>query len=120
MSLRTSVSHHVRYLQDSYHRLSQEDPLHIYNEFSKIIDPVIIELQGGSLANIDKIFAFIAFDKKFHQSGYKKEKIYKYLKRIPLTDEQEAVLIDILQGQTNITKREQHQLNNLLEKLRKE
>ncbi len=64
-----------------YHR-------HLYPD----IHNSILELKRGNPAHVEPIITFLERDPYTHRSGYDKEKAWRYLGRVPLTDKQKERL----------------------------
>ena len=63
-----------------------------YRDFYPGVDQAIVELKQGNVAFVEPIISYLEKDPYTFGSGYRKEKIWRFLRRVSLTEKQKERL----------------------------
>jgi len=66
-----------------------------YTDFYPGVDEAIAELKQGNVAFVEPVISFLEKDPYSFGSGYRKEKAWRYLRRVLLTKRQKERLCDV-------------------------
>jgi hypothetical protein len=76
------------------------DTLERFHAATRIIDEIVltafVQARLGDLAQLPSLFAYIALPGRYFRSGYQRAGIWRFLKKLPLDEEQSGVLRGIV------------------------